>query len=55
MSEQSSKGGARGKTRGLNLDPEPGFVKDMMWRVNVLYERKGKEGYLETTCRGAAV
>lgn len=53
--EQSRKGGASGKTRGLNLDREPDFVKNMMWRVNVFYKRKGKERYLQTTCRGTAV
>lgn len=27
---------------GLNLDPKPGLVKDIMWRVNVFYE-KGRD------------
>lgn len=53
--EESGQGGASGKTRGPNLDPEPGFVKDMLWRVNVFCERKAEEGCVETTCGGIVI
>lgn len=35
---------------GLNLDPEPGFVKDTMEREYLLYKRSidRREGYLES-------